>query len=214
MMSSTIHSIPKHNEREREKAIDIDSICSELYKCSNNREMFNAVMNDLKEEVLGEDCVIANANRPQIHIKSLKEFLQYNNNRSPLPDSNSNPCHNPYGNNNQPPSQMMPSNNEYYNYKFVSSVPEGEMVNMKPFKNKTLYKNYTDVHANSKYYYSNQFQEGNEFVSDSQWTNKTNNIMLNSQGNNNWLDLRTNDNMINQPHYDNYTDDKRRFNPM
>lgn len=223
-ITPSLYSISKQKERERDrerirdKPIDIDSICSELSKCSNNRELFNAVMNDLKEEILGEDSITNINQHPQIEIKSFKEFILYHNNRVNAYSSNTN---NDNMKSNSLSSQIMPTTNEYYTYKFVSSVPEGEMVNRKPLKNQIMHKNYTDVHANSKYYYSNQFQEGNGLSTDSQWINKTNNIMMNSQSNN-WLDLRntntnnnSNINMLNnQLQYDNFTDVKQRFSPI
>ena len=91
---------------------------------------------------------------------------------------------------------------------FVSTLPEGEMLNMKPLQNKTLHRNYTDVHANTKYYYPDEYDNRSDIAKDVQWTDRANNINLiyntstspNRQFNNAFTeqncDLKANRNML------------------
>ena len=67
-------------------------------------------------------------------------------------------------------------------YSFKSTIPEGELISPTPYHQKVLHKKYTDVNANSKYYYPNTTLIENE-LNKSQWTNRANRIILDSQNN-------------------------------
>ena len=67
-------------------------------------------------------------------------------------------------------------------YSFKSTIPEGELISSTPYHQKVLHKKYTDVNANSKYYYPNDNVMDNE-LNKSQWTNRANRIILDSQNN-------------------------------
>ena len=67
-------------------------------------------------------------------------------------------------------------------YSFKSTIPEGELISPTPYHQKVLHKKYTDVNANSKYYYPNNTLIENE-LNKSQWTNRANRIILDSQNN-------------------------------
>ena len=67
-------------------------------------------------------------------------------------------------------------------YSFKSTIPEGELISPTPYHQKVLHKKYTDVNANSKYYYPNDTLIENE-LNKSQWTNRANRIILDSQNN-------------------------------
>ena len=97
--------------------------------------------------------------------------------------------------------------NSYFPNNFVTTLPEGEMLNMKPLQNKTLHKNYTDVHANTKFYYPDEYDNRSDIAKDVQWTDRANNINLiytstspTRQWNDNYSDpsrdLRANRNML------------------
>ena len=47
-------------------------------------------------------------------------------------------------------------------YSFKSTIPEGELMSPTPYHQKVLHKKYTDVNANSKYYYPNDTLIENE----------------------------------------------------
>ena len=67
-------------------------------------------------------------------------------------------------------------------YSFKSTIPEGELMSPTPYHQKVLHKKYTDVNANSKYYYPNDTLIENE-LNKSQWTNRANRIILDSHNN-------------------------------
>ena len=86
-----------------------------------------------------------------------------------------------------------------------TTLPEGEMLNMKPLQNKTLHRNYTDVHANTKYYYPDEYDNRSDIAKDVQWTDRANNINLiyntstsphRQYINNQNFDLKANRNML------------------
>ena len=76
-------------------------------------------------------------------------------------------------------------NDPYNGNKFIfrSTLPEGELMKEPVYQSNILHKKYTDVNANSKYYYpqkdDNIMTEQINFKT--QWTNRANKILLDSQ---------------------------------
>ncbi len=88
-----------------------------------------------------------------------------------------------------------PKQNMYYSasdafngnkYSFRTTLPEGELMKEPVYQSNIMHKKYTDVNANSKFYYPSKnlsiMREENNFQN--QWTNRANKIILDSQ--NNW----------------------------
>ena len=78
------------------------------------------------------------------------------------------------------------SMNDLYNgnkFSFRTTLPEGELIKEPIYKSNILHKKYTDVNANSKYYYpqkdDNIMTEQINFKT--QWTNRANKILFDSQ---------------------------------
>ena len=84
--------------------------------------------------------------------------------------------------------------NNYYNmsnmyngnkYGFRTTLPEGELMKEPMYQTNILHKKYTDVNANSKFYFpqkeDNILTEQNNYKT--QWTNRANKILLESQNN-------------------------------
>lgn len=73
------------------------------------------------------------------------------------------------------------------NFTFKTTLPEGELMHEPIFQTNVLHKKYTDTNANSKYYYPTSdisiLGEQNAFKT--QWTNRANKIILDSQTNRN-----------------------------
>ena len=67
-------------------------------------------------------------------------------------------------------------------YMFKSTIPEGELIQAPPYQSRIMHKKYTDVNANSKFYYPNEDGQ-NTNATRSQWTNRANRILLDSQSN-------------------------------
>ena len=71
------------------------------------------------------------------------------------------------------------------NYGFRTTLPEGELMKEPIYQSNVLHKKYTDVNANSKYYFpqkeDNILTEENNYKT--QWTNRANKILLESQNN-------------------------------
>ena len=197
------------------KTVDLDSICDDIHKCIPNRAKFDKLMRDLNNKILTEDEM----NKTQMNIKPKTfnnlELRPHNSSYSyqPVAQQNNMLYHNNMDNNfrmNQPNTNNnmnFPFGNQnpigYRN--FVSTLPEGEMLNMKPLQNKTLHRNYTDVHANTKYYYPDEYDNRSDIAKDVQWTDRANNINLiyntstspNRQYiNNQNFDLKANRNML------------------
>lgn len=80
------------------------------------------------------------------------------------------------------------SMNNMYNgnkYGFRTTLPEGELMKEPMYQTNVLHKKYTDVNANSKFYYpqneDNILTEQNNYKT--QWTNRANKILIESQNN-------------------------------
>ena len=71
------------------------------------------------------------------------------------------------------------------NYGFRTTLPEGELMKEPIYQSNVMHKKYTDVNANSKYYFpqkeDNILTEENNYKT--QWTNRANKILLESQNN-------------------------------
>jgi len=70
-------------------------------------------------------------------------------------------------------------------YGFRTTLPEGELMKEPIYQSNILHKKYTDVNANSKFYFpqkeDNILTEQNNYKT--QWTNRANKILLESQNN-------------------------------
>ena len=91
------------------------------------------------------------------------------------------------------------SMNDLYNgnkFIFRTTLPEGELMKEPFYQSSVLHKKYTDVNANSKYYFpqkdDNIMTEQINFKT--QWTNRANKILLDSQ---NLMGNKTQNNKIN-----------------
>ena len=89
--------------------------------------------------------------------------------------------------------------NDLYNgnkFIFRTTLPEGELMKEPVYQSSVLHKKYTDVNANSKYYFpqkdDNIMTEQINFKT--QWTNRANKILLDSQ---NLMGNKTQNNKIN-----------------
>ena len=92
------------------------------------------------------------------------------------------------------------SYNDLYNgnkFVFKSTLPEGEIMKEPAYQTNVLHKKYTDVNANSKFYYPNEDNIQNMNNTRSQWTNRANRIFMDSQNNfNNTTRVSNNNSMI------------------
>ena len=92
------------------------------------------------------------------------------------------------------PEEKVVKQNTYYNmsnlyngnkYGFRTTLPEGELMKEPMYQSNILHKKYTDVNANSKFYFpqkdDNILTEQNNYKT--QWTNRANKILLESQNN-------------------------------
>ena len=77
------------------------------------------------------------------------------------------------------------TNNLYNGNKFVfrTTIPEGELIKEPIYQSSILHKKYTDVNANSKFYFPQKDQTimGEQINFKTQWTNRANKILLDSQ---------------------------------
>ena len=199
---------------------NVDLIVEEIYSClPNDRYKFDRIMNNLKNEIVGDYNYSDNI--PSTKILSSSEYFQKKNYSNPIPqnysqnyqmNSNLNNSNSDfiYKNNNKnniysqnPNSNFMIDNNNknIINSNYVSTLPEGEFLNMKPFQPKSNHKIISDVHANSKYYYPEEYNSIPNNLNrqkDMEWNNRTNNIIYNTMRNNwNEDDLKLSNN-INQ----------------
>ena len=131
--------------------VDVDSICDELYNIAGNRASFEDIMKRVENDVLNSDDV----KKAKKDEKKLKQNTFYS------------------------------TNNLYNGNKFIfkSTVPEGELIKEPIYQSSILHKKYTDVNANSKYYFPQKDQTimGEQINFKTQWTNRANKILLDSQ---------------------------------
>ena len=131
--------------------IDIDSISEELYSIAGNRASFEEIMKKLENDVLASD----DPKKQRKDDKILKQKVFY-------------------------------STNDLYNGNkaiFRTTIPEGELIKEPVYQSSILHKKYTDVNANSKYYFPQKDQTimGEQVNFKTQWTNRANKILLDSQ---------------------------------
>ena len=131
--------------------IDIDSICDELYSVAGNRSSFEDIMKRIENDILTSEVT----KKSKKDEKNIKQNIYY-------------------------------SMNDLYNgnkFSFRTTLPEGELIKEPIYKSNILHKKYTDVNANSKYYYpqkdDNIMTEQINFKT--QWTNRANKILFDSQ---------------------------------
>ena len=131
--------------------IDIDSICDELYSVAGNRSSFEDIMKRIENDILTSEVT----KKSKKDEKNIKQNIYY-------------------------------SVNDLYNgnkFSFRTTLPEGELIKEPIYKSNILHKKYTDVNANSKYYYpqkdDNIMTEQINFKT--QWTNRANKILFDSQ---------------------------------
>ena len=74
------------------------------------------------------------------------------------------------------------SNSINQNFIFKATIPEGELIETGPYQSKILHKKYNDVNANTKFYYPEN-NNSNIEMNKSQWTNRANRILIDSQNN-------------------------------
>ena len=196
------------------KTKSVDSIVDELYTClPNDRNKFDRIMNNLRNEIIGDYNYYDNF--PSTKILSSNEYFQKKNqipqNNYQNYQMNSNNSNSDFNNINHSLSQhqnsnfMNNNNNNTYpnmtNQNYISTLPEEEFLNMKPFQPKSNQKIISDVHANTKFYYPEEYNSiSNDFnrQKDMEWNNRANNIIYNTMRNNwNEDDLKLSDN-INQ----------------
>ena len=84
-------------------------------------------------------------------------------------------------------------------YGFRTTLPEGELMKEPMYQTNILHKKYTDVNANSKFYFpqkeDNILTEQNNYKT--QWTNRANKILLESQNNRNTKSMMNSQSNIN-----------------
>lgn len=159
-------SITKNN---RKTDIDIDLICEDLYRSVPDKEKFKQIMDSLQDEIFSED------RNSRSTIATSQTYLQH-------PQMGSSYANQAY---NQPMSMAMtsfPSSTNPNVLRFKSTIPDGEMITPGPYQERTQHKKYNDVNANSNYYYPKQ----DNCIHDStrsQWTNRANRIIYDSQSN-------------------------------
>ncbi len=131
--------------------IDVDSICEELYSIAGNRSSFEDIMKRIENDILTSEVT----KKTRKDEKNIKQNTFY-------------------------------SMNDAYNGSkliFRTTLPEGELMKEPIYQSSILHKKYTDVNANSKYYYpqkdDNIMTEQINFKT--QWTNRANKILLDSQ---------------------------------
>ena len=90
--------------------------------------------------------------------------------------------------------------NNFYNgskFGFRTTLPEGELMKEPMYQSNILHKKYTDVNANSKFYFppkeDNILTEQNNYKT--QWTNRANKILIESQNNINTKSILSQSNM-------------------
>ena len=81
-------------------------------------------------------------------------------------------------------SENIPKSNNINqsNFIFKATIPEGELIETGPYQSKIFHKKYNDVNANTKFYYPEN-DNSNLEINKSQWTNRANRILIDSQNN-------------------------------
>lgn len=140
--------------------IDIDMISSELYDHAGNRSNFEEIMKKIENDILTSDD--SNSVKP---LKKEEKNSRLNNIYYSSDNSNAN------------------------KYFFRSTLPEGELMKEPNYQSAIMHKKYTDVNANSKFYFPTKkntsiMEDNNKYQN--QWTNRANKIVLENQGFREW----------------------------
>lgn len=191
---------------------NVDLIISQIHSClPNNRNKFNKIMNNLKEKLIDDEKYSIYFQAPK--VLSLNEYFEKNNfkfyqyeninaqinyklnsnfkNNNNLEFEKHNSKSNlDYQNINFQNHQSNVNNKNYKNkgnFNYITTLPEGELINKKTFYSKNIHQKIYDVYANSKYYYPLEMNFTVDFnrEREMEWNNRTNNIIYNTM-NNNW----------------------------
>ena len=135
--------------------MDVDNLSEELYNIAGNRASFEDIMKRVENDILTSDSI----KKEKKDEKKLNYNIFYSANNDLLNPGNK--------------------------HKFKITLPEGELVKEPIYQSSLLHKKYTDVNANSKFYFPQKDQniiEG-QINYKTQWTNRANKILLDSQNN-------------------------------
>lgn len=160
--------------------LDIESLCEDLYSVRDSKKSFLKMMSELNKDVLCSDIDKGN----QIVYYEPEQFEKEK-------EDNSNKDN--YFRHRRSSNQSFNSFNNYnsfnsYNGRFPENksrfclrktIPEGVLLQNPIFRQNNKHKRYTDVNANSNYYFpkennSIEFNKG-------QWMNRANQICINAQ---------------------------------
>ena len=133
--------------------MDIDSISEELYSIAGNRASFEEIMKRIENDILTSD----NTKKDKKDEKKLNYNIFYSTSNDLFNNGNK--------------------------IKFKKTLPEGELVKEPIYQSNLLHKRFTDVNANSKYYYPQKDENiiENKINYKTQWTNRANKILYDSQ---------------------------------
>lgn len=162
------------NEYGVSTELDIDKVVQDLLKAGRDKNKFKIIMENIHKDFLGEDKLSDSEVKHETH-NNQKSFTKNKfNYDTSLQHTNKN------WNKNERPE--IRSNFE------ASHQKENNMMN--PSRLVVNHKKYTDVHANTKYYYPTEYSntyDGDEFsISPSQWTDRANRNVLYSKNHENF----------------------------
>ncbi|MCQ2818991.1 MAG: hypothetical protein MJ252_17135 [archaeon] len=173
----------------------MDSICAQIYSCiPSNRKKFDKLMKDLDDEILNSSPNNFQSNNFQGRPNDRFDYFNYKNINQPninlqgsysnFSNKSPNRMNNSFNNFSGKFNSMNnfnPMNSPEENYEpYVITAPEAEFLNLKTVPNnpKSVKRNYNDVHANSKFYYPDEYERMGDNLKDMQWTDRANNINL------------------------------------
>jgi hypothetical protein len=187
-----------YNKYESKIDVDIDTLVIDLLKCGRDRQKFNDIMKSLDSEFLGTEET--QTKKPE-NLQSLGAFKEMNTEtHRAYPGQNN-------MNNTNNKSEMKIMNNIYNlnsasrsNYDMEGSKPNssvlklterndrfnqfdhvGDKMKMNKLPGNNFHKKYTDVHANTKFYYPTEYssyEDDDLNFEPSQWTNRANRTMF------------------------------------
>lgn len=137
-------------ENDNEYVLEISKIANDLYNSSSNRKNYNFLINYLNHEVMGDSI----SDEENDLIQDKPSYNEFKSNRV----HNDNTIYNKHINT---------ISTNYTTTKNISNTPSPR------FDNKL--KKYTDVHANTKYYYPDTY-ETNDDLDFSQWSDRSNRL--------------------------------------
>jgi hypothetical protein len=193
-----------YNKYESNIDLDIDTLVVDLLKCGRDRQKFNEIMKSLDSEFLGnEQNAVINEDKIIENNKNNRTMTELNHENYGMKNNIINPK-----NIMTLTKTMNNINNINYNHvydindmhtskqnlsalsftdriersnRFDNSDYVGGKYNKSPGKN--IHKKYTDVHANTKFYYPTQYssyEDDDLNFEPSQWTNRANRTMYTS----------------------------------